>query len=301
MKKIIRNIFAFYLFKFGPVKKELEKIRSLPCILPVYDHKPSVKRFERYVKWLMNNNFEFINGDEVIAFLKGEQKLKNCKIWISLDDGWRSNIDLIPIIEKYKVPVTIFVNTAPLKTGFFRDTLEKRLKRLLPAAYQNDISKLKMIPEKIRGEIQRELEKKIPLHWEREALNKEELMQLATHPLVTIGAHTHNHVMLSRCTDGEIQFEIESNLEVLHDVLPYKVQVFSFPYGDFNSEVIEKLDKYKFGFLATIKHGKITPGANTTLIPRNGIANASFYENCCRIIDLWYPALVEFRKKMKII
>lgn len=40
-------------------------------------------------------------------------------VHFSFDDGWLTNKALIPIIEKYDVPITIFVPVEPLESGNF--------------------------------------------------------------------------------------------------------------------------------------------------------------------------------------
>ena len=44
--------------------------------------------------------------------------------FISLDDGWRGNLKLLPIFEKYKVPMCIFITTGPIESGNYWWELE---------------------------------------------------------------------------------------------------------------------------------------------------------------------------------
>lgn len=63
-------------------------------------------------------------------------------------------------------------------------------------------------------------------------MNWDELRNIASDPLVTIGAHTRGHYAIARLTASEAQLEIESGRRRLESELGRSCQHFSFPYGD---------------------------------------------------------------------
>jgi peptidoglycan/xylan/chitin deacetylase (PgdA/CDA1 family) len=266
----------------------------------VYGHEIGKKKFERYVAWLLNKGFEFACLYEVEKYLKGESNFKTCKIWLSLDDGWRSNLELIPVIEKYKIPLTIFISTYPVETGFYRDTLENSLTDFVPEKFKNNIKSLMDISESERWEIDVELYKRAKENMPREAINIDELRSLAKHPLISIGAHTHTHPMLTKCKTEKIIEEVVTNLNKLEHYIDTRPFSLAFPYGDYSAQVLKILKETQIKFFASIENGKMCEKNKSNLIPRNGIAQASFYENCCRMLDFWYPNVEQinlFRKK----
>lgn len=60
----------------------------------------------------------------------------------------------------------------------------------------------------------------------------EEIVQLAADPLVTIGAHTVNHVILTKVTERLMRSEMQMGSAVLEAALGKRPTHFSYPFGD---------------------------------------------------------------------
>ena len=60
----------------------------------------------------------------------------------------------------------------------------------------------------------------------------DEIAALAADPLVTIGGHTVNHVMLRKVDDHEVRTEMEMGAEVIEAALGKRPQHFAYPVGD---------------------------------------------------------------------
>ena len=91
----------------------MNKIKSL------YYHNPSPKGFEKMVCYYINRGYRFIDVGELYSLLVLHKPLTEKLAFISLDDGRRGNLQLLPVMEKYKIPVCIFVSTEPLESGNF--------------------------------------------------------------------------------------------------------------------------------------------------------------------------------------
>lgn len=71
-----------------------------------------ISNFEEQMKYLSENNFYFPTWEEVENYIDGSQELPEKSIVITVDDGDPSFFELaVPIIQKYKIPVTSFVIT----------------------------------------------------------------------------------------------------------------------------------------------------------------------------------------------
>lgn len=71
-----------------------------------------VSDFEEQIKYLSENDFYFPTWEEVEKYIDKEQELPEKSVVITVDDGDPSFFDLaVPIIQKYKVPVTSFIVT----------------------------------------------------------------------------------------------------------------------------------------------------------------------------------------------
>lgn len=82
--------------------------------------------------------------------MSGKIRQKEKVAYLSFDDGWQSNLNLIPIIDKYQAPITIFVSIDPLFSGNFwweyalADGIELRDKMKL-MSYKNFVSSLESL------------------------------------------------------------------------------------------------------------------------------------------------------------
>lgn len=68
--------------------------------------------FEEQMKYLSENDFYFPTWEEVEEFIDKKQELPEKSVVITVDDGDPSFFELaVPVIQKYKIPVTSFVIT----------------------------------------------------------------------------------------------------------------------------------------------------------------------------------------------
>lgn len=66
--------------------------------------------FDRQISDFLKMGYDIISYDDLIAYQKGERALKKRTILIAFDDGYEENYTIaLPIIEKYQIPVSIFV------------------------------------------------------------------------------------------------------------------------------------------------------------------------------------------------
>ena len=71
-----------------------------------------ISNFEEQMKYLSENDFYFPTWEQVENYIDGNQELPEKSIVITVDDGDPSFFELaVPVIQKYKIPVTSFVIT----------------------------------------------------------------------------------------------------------------------------------------------------------------------------------------------
>lgn len=74
-----------------------------------------------------------------------------------------------------------------------------------------------------------------------------ELKEMSDSGLVQIASHSHNHINLNEC--NSVEFELQKSKEILEQKLSIKCDIFIFPFGKYNNEVLEETRKYyKFMF-----------------------------------------------------
>lgn len=273
-----REILGFTLYQIGKIFNKESDFLSL------YFHDPAPKTFTSIIEWCKNKKYRFITIQECYAILSGEIKQEGKVVYLSFDDGWQSNLNLIPFIDKYQTPITIFVSVDPLLPGNFwweyalADGIETRDKMKM-MSHENFVSSLES------------LKKKYSLG--RSALTKQELVKIASHPLVSIQSHTMSHPILTNCDDEILSYELNSSKAYLENLIDREVNAFSYPNGNFSNREIEAVKKagYKMAFTTLsipiqIKH------TNLYRIPRMAMNTyGGYYENLSKILGIWQSVL----------
>ncbi len=81
-----------------------------------------------------------------------------------------------------------------------------------------------------------------PVSWEpapERLMSADELQLLSKRDLVTIGSHTVSHPSLPTLTESSARAELRNSKLKLETLLQRKVTLFCFPYGDFNTDLVE--------------------------------------------------------------
>jgi peptidoglycan/xylan/chitin deacetylase (PgdA/CDA1 family) len=95
-----------------------------------------------------------------------------------------------------------------------------------------------------------------------------ELCTLANRPGHFIGAHTVNHLALTTQPVETKRMEIAESKVTLERVLERPVHLFSYPYGDFDADMLAIAGKAGFRAAVTVQAGLVSAGTNRLLLPR---------------------------------
>jgi len=306
LKKIIEEIKIFlkmllglYLLFSGKVNMAKEEIFSKNYVTSLFFHNPSQQFFKRCIQWLKKNGYFFISADQLIQYIQNQQEFPKGAVWLSIDDGWKDNINnIIPVINEYKIPTTFFIAIDPVENqGIFWWTFFEKCKDQLPNYFKSNSLDLKNIKEKDRKKIIQDLKKRCKKRVTREVMEITEVKLLAQNPLVTIGSHTVHHALTVNCTDNELEFEIKKSKEKLREWTKKEVKYFSYPNGRFDGRERKILKESGYKLAATDKNRFITKNDDLYLIPRIGIKDKiSFYEAICKIVGIWKTHISKIRK-----
>lgn len=254
-------------------------------ILSVYFHNPPKSLFEKILKWFVAKEYKFISIKELDNLI--HQKIATEKlVFICFDDGWKGNLELIEIIEKYRVPVTIFITTDALKEGnyWWEYALIQGQEKYTGIKKLNDFKKL---PEKILKEKIAILKKHYCL--ERSCVTLNELRKINGNEYITIGSHTVTHPILPKCSYEVQESELRESKEILSQLLKDEVEYIAYPNGSYDENTVEIAEKcgYKLGFTTNpgvIKFENINP----YMVQRNALYdNGGYFENISKILGIW--------------
>jgi peptidoglycan/xylan/chitin deacetylase (PgdA/CDA1 family) len=218
---------------------------------------------EEIVLQLRRSGTEIVTLDEMHRRLV-ERDFRERFVCLTFDDGYRDNREwAYPILKKHKVPFAIYVPTS------FPDQLGELWWLVLERVIAENDRIAAVIDRKDRVfECQTPEEKRAAydfIYWRLRSLDTEdelrtaindlaarysldasrfcrdlcmswdELRELAADPLVTIGAHTVNHIMLRKAPEALARREMKSSADVVEAALGQRPLHFSYPIGDATS------------------------------------------------------------------
>lgn len=150
---------------------------------------------------------------------------------ITLDDGHRGNYQLQSVIQKYKLPITIFLCSGIVGTNRhfwwnYDKTLNKENLKLC-----NDEDRLKILGNLGFNELR---------EWDSpEALTDEEIEELKRIGSIDFQSHTVTHPCLPNCSNQKAEFEISESKKQLENNYHFDIYAFSFPNGDYSDRDID--------------------------------------------------------------
>ena len=246
-------------------------------IKSLYYHNPSVQGFEKMVAYYQKRGYRFIDLQELYDILGKRKPLTEKLAFVSFDDGWQGNLQLISIIERYQVPICIFVATEPLESGnFWWEYVAKYM----------GVKKMFQFKNLPYGEFYKQLtEIKQQITLNRSAMTKEQMIDLAKHPLVTIQSHTVNHPILTNSPDDVLDMELKSSKETLEAYTGNQVYAFSYPNGSLTSREVDACKRYyKLAFTTEQRHIKLSD--DLYLLPRYALTG-QYYRDLLKVWGVW--------------
>lgn len=107
-------------------------------------------------------------------------------------------------------------------------------------------------------------------------INQDQLLELSRSELVTIGAHTASHPILSNESDNGAESQIKDSIDVLGEVTQDTIDYFAYPNGikglDFGQREMRILDKSGIKLAFSTEKRKVSVTDNKLCIPRIGIS-----------------------------
>jgi peptidoglycan/xylan/chitin deacetylase (PgdA/CDA1 family) len=288
LRNRICKLIARGLIYSGAVERACHKLQQGEYILSLCFHAPSQYFFESCVSWLSQNGFHFISANQLESIMKNEMPFPKGAVIITIDDGWQSNRDnIVPVANKYKVPVEIFLSTEMVEkgSGYWWSYIVKAKKMGLS---KEPVEFFKTIDNEERIKILEETKTKVQL--EREALTIAQVTEISKSPFVSIGSHSVSHPILPRCSNDVSKYEILHSKEQIQEWAGREVKHFAYPNGDFSNREISFLKRfgYSLAFCTEQKYLTREKLATPYKLPRfMMVETASFEENICRIVGVW--------------
>jgi peptidoglycan/xylan/chitin deacetylase (PgdA/CDA1 family) len=225
---------------------------------------------------------------------------------VTFDDGYADNlINAVPIAEAKGVPITVFVTSGVLGShnGFWWDRLSVLLRSrppaiseiMLPAgegtvrvglgsSRKKDIRSVRRyllalpVPEihRVLDAVSEEWGISAAPPPDARPLTPSEFDQLAASDVVTIGAHTVDHVRLRGCEAADQKQTISSSKEHLERLCGQAVSHFAYPFGDedaFDDHSVDAVRSAGFATACTTIEGNASSTSDPLRLPRRKAGN----------------------------
>ena len=169
--------------------------------------------------------FAFGTLDQLYARLTGHEHSPKRMCFITFDDGERSVYEVVfPVLKRLQVPAAMFVSPKNIKEGgafWFQRMRVLGLK---------EEERMKQLPLQ---SILAYISAHDPEHVSNidENINREMFDELRRSGLITFGAHTQHHPILSNETDAVSYTEIHDSVVELEQLMGEKVRYFAYPNG----------------------------------------------------------------------
>jgi peptidoglycan/xylan/chitin deacetylase (PgdA/CDA1 family) len=216
--------------------------------------------FEKLCRKLRRSRLDVISLDEMHERLL-EGNAKRRFVCLTFDDGYRDNLQFAyPILKKYELPFALYIPTSfpdrlgelwwlaleaviarNNRIGLVIDGEDRRFdcrtveeKRILYASIYGWLRRLQT-EEELRvviRDLSRRYQVDIAAFCDELCMTWDELAGLASDRLVTIGAHTVNHVMLKKVPEKTARIEMEMSRSVIAASLGTRPQHLAYPVGD---------------------------------------------------------------------
>ena len=268
IKRIKRKIYKLFHPPIGEIlmlhrvvtERSLLEDNCLMEITPEY--------LESIILDYQNRNYELISMDQLYERIQLKKKSKRKFVCFTLDDGYVDNYSIAyPVFKKNNCPFTIYLTTdfpngkALLWWYVLEDILLKNDKIRLGdgTEYSCETIELKnqtfrTIREKVFS-MQNENMSVIltelfsPYQYsfadtlKKNSLNWGQIIELSKDPICTIASHSVSHAALDKLTDENIEIELILSKNNIEDVICKPVEHFAYPYGRFNENVMQLVDK----------------------------------------------------------
>jgi peptidoglycan/xylan/chitin deacetylase (PgdA/CDA1 family) len=213
------------------------------------------------VRSIRENNIDIVTMSEAVRRLKQGSERRFAVL--TFDDGYRDNAaQALDILDEFEAPFTVFATTdfiegrgelwwAALediirRVDTFEIDIEGKHYRYSTSnaqekldAYMGVYWALRYVPEARQRAITKDFCERYNYDLyglcRKLVMSPEELKDFASHPLVTIGAHTCSHKAIAKLSEEDALREMIQGADKLESLLGERPKHFAFPYGNARS------------------------------------------------------------------
>lgn len=269
--------------------------RVLPRRDPLRPGEPSVEDFDWFMSYLAGH-FKVLPLTQAVDLLR-TGTLPRWACCITFDDGYADNLTMAqPVLEKYRLPATVFIATGYLDGGrMFNDAVIDAV--ALTRRQELDLRHIELGQHAIATlqdrqsaiiSIIRQLKYRVPERRNRDVANIIECAECGDLPTdimltsrqvaelsasgVEIGGHTVNHPILTSVKDDVASYEIAAGKRRLEELTGKSIRTFAYPNGrpcqDYAARHVAIVKEIGFDLAVTTSHGTSSRESDVFQLPR---------------------------------
>ena len=200
----------------------------------IHYHQTSPEQFSSHISFL-EKNYTLIPLRQLKDHYQSGSEIPDNSLFITFDDGWKSNYELLPMIEERGYPVTIFLSTGFIGTD----------KTPSPRIFDDDFKlvdsqlSLNTFEPNAKNTITPSVSEE-----RRTMLNISEIQEMSKH--VDFQSHGVNHHVSSTISMEMLESELVESKKYIQDLLGNKVYAFAFPYNIVSDNAFELFKKHGY-------------------------------------------------------
>ena len=176
-----------------------------------------IAQFEQQLQTLIGRGFRGASAEEVVRRPEGRRLLH-----VTFDDAFRSVENAVPILERLKLPATVFVCSDLAGSG--QQLLVTELQRV------------------------RQVDELATLDWDS-------LRALTRDGLIEVGSHTSSHAHLTRLADDDLHRELAGSKAAIEAELGRSCPFIAYPYGEHDERVRQR--RPEGGLLGRLRRARL--------------------------------------------
>lgn len=248
----------------------------------------------------VRRDYDIVSLDDVLNESMPGMVGRRPRAVVTFDDGHTGLHEiLLPIVERERLPVTIYVATGHIETGcpYWFDRVMNALQSTAPhtvdlrplggepiqvgtaggarnwAAISNVLEALKTQAPQRREEIARAIVDVTegiskPHFAPLMPMSQDQLIDVSRSRWVTIGAHTHDHALLDKVPLEHAVHSIQKCVELLTEWTGRAVDHFAYPNGNYSQSLAKQVAAMGFRSAVTTREGLWTEGQSLYELPR---------------------------------
>lgn len=172
----------------------------------IHYHKVSPEVFRAHIRFLQER-YNITHLDMLLDYYEKGTPLPDDCLFITFDDGWKSNYELLPLIEEHNIPITVFLITGLI--GAKKSPVPLTLYLTMDSKDINAVD--------------------YPTYNERMMLTVDEIREMSRH--VNFQSHLVGHHLSTKLSPGQFKSELEESKKTIEDITGQQVYCLAYPYN----------------------------------------------------------------------